>query len=218
MSGEQYEELTTAVLDNLQQADKGLLLDAGCGYGRVSSQLLQKDLETRIVGVDASPAMIEGSKELERTGRFSTVLGAMEHLPFRSDSFDSIVCIGVMTHVSDDGKALQELTRVLKPGGRMIFTFLNRSNPFWVPFAINAKVGKLAGFKLNFRFPAFYVQALRDLGFDVRLIHPGFLVPGEAWLINMITLARAFNKLSVIVPSRFGYEPVLEALHDQSLR
>jgi hypothetical protein len=48
------------------------------------------------------------------------VLGVGEHLPFRDSSFDAVISIAVLEHVRDPFKCAREITRVLKPSGRLI--------------------------------------------------------------------------------------------------
>lgn len=56
------------------------------------------------------------------------VLGVAEHLPFRSESFDGVICVAVLEHVKDPFQVARELQRVLKPGG-----FLYCAVPFLQP-------------------------------------------------------------------------------------
>jgi len=46
----------------------------------------------------------------------------IENLPFNNDEFDSIICLEVIEHVSNPFKALEEIYRVLKPGGKILLT------------------------------------------------------------------------------------------------
>lgn len=68
--------------------------------------------------LDLSPAVTERLNEhggLARTGEINT-------LPFPDDSFDLVAAFDVIEHVEDDGRVFGELTRVLKPEGRLIFS------------------------------------------------------------------------------------------------
>jgi ubiquinone/menaquinone biosynthesis C-methylase UbiE len=58
------------------------------------------------------------------------VLMSAEHLAFKDDLFDIVLLIEVLEHVKDDRKALEEIHRVLKPGGLAILTAPNKLFPF----------------------------------------------------------------------------------------
>src|SRR4030081_4126493 len=55
--------------------------------------------------------------------------GARKHLPFAGESFDLIVCLWVLEHLREPGTVLQEVRRVLRPGGHFIFLTPNLRNP-----------------------------------------------------------------------------------------
>jgi len=55
---------------------------------------------------------------------------AGEHLPFADGTFDLILSHEVLEHVADDRKAVAEVTRVLRPGGRAVLFVPNRGYPF----------------------------------------------------------------------------------------
>lgn len=90
------------------------ILDAGCGTG-----LLAKKLEKygNVIGVDISP---EALKFAKKRGT-KAVLGSVDKLPFKDNSFDVVTSMDVIYHKQvDDNKALLEFYRVLKPGGILI--------------------------------------------------------------------------------------------------
>ena len=133
------------------------------------------------------------------------MLGRIECLPFGSDSFDTVVCIGVLMHVRDDRNALAELVRVVKPGGRILLTFHNRLNPLSIPVTVYSKTRKAFGPRQAFRSPRFFTQLLRREGFDVRAIRLGFWFPGLLLPLSFAFLGTGLSS------SRFGFEPLLEA-------
>ncbi len=109
------EKITRTVLDGYYRRGGGLkILDAGCGTG-ASLGLLAAYGE--VVALDYSPVALNFSRQ-QGGARF--VLGTVNELPFGRGvfdlvtSFDVICCLGV-----DDGSALAEYARVLKPGGRV---------------------------------------------------------------------------------------------------
>ncbi len=93
----------------------GWMLDAGGGTGRVSAYLIQ--YVDHIVVCDVSMDMLKQSKnkaELVRTRAH------VEMLPFRDDMFDRIIVVDALHHFCDQQRALSDLLRVLKRGGRMV--------------------------------------------------------------------------------------------------
>jgi len=107
--------------------DAETLLDAGCGYGRVAIPLLRRFPALRVLGVDASWEMLRGFAELARRHQVSerTLLykGNLAHLPIASDTFDRVLSSAVLLHVprAEAARIVNELLRVLKPGGRAVF-------------------------------------------------------------------------------------------------
>lgn len=97
------------------------VLDAGCGTGLLlEQQALAVGSQGRAEGVDSSKDMLERASE--RCADMSQVQlqqGNVETLPFEDASFDAVSCTQTLLYVENLAKALAELQRVLKPGGRI---------------------------------------------------------------------------------------------------
>ena len=91
-------------------------LDVGCGTGAVLEELTA--LGFRAEGLDMSP-VAQGF--CEKKG-LSVRLGDATALPFPDASFDVVTALDVIEHVDQDEKAIEEIYRVLKPGGTAIIT------------------------------------------------------------------------------------------------
>ncbi len=102
-----------------------VVLDAGCGSGRVFRYELA--LGCRVVGVDIGEELRDNPNVDER------LRGDLERLPFAAASFDAVLASHVMEHLPRPEKALAEVTRVLKPGGRFLLLTPNRLH--YVPLA-----------------------------------------------------------------------------------
>lgn len=78
--------------------------------------------DLNLIGVDLSPEMLEqATARAGRLGRTVELLEADAHdLPFPDTSFDTVVCTFALCSVADDAVAIDEMGRVLKPGGRLI--------------------------------------------------------------------------------------------------
>lgn len=89
----------------------GRILDVGCGTGAVMERLQARSWT---VGVDFSRDALAYSSE---RGLRNLSLGDAQKLPFRDAVFDTVVSLDTVEHVPDDGLALAEIYRVLRPGG-----------------------------------------------------------------------------------------------------
>lgn len=92
------------------------VLDLGCGTGEMAAKLIEGGYE--VWGVDISEAMILHARNRCQSDRFR--VGDMEHVPFPDESFDAVVCLGVIEYLASDEQALREIWRVLRPGGRAV--------------------------------------------------------------------------------------------------
>jgi ubiquinone/menaquinone biosynthesis C-methylase UbiE len=94
------------------------VLDGGCAFGGGTAPLAAK---AKIVcGCDPSPELIGRARKDYPGIQFE--ICPLEKTPYASDSFDAITLTDVLEHVADEKAALDEMFRVLKPGGRFIIT------------------------------------------------------------------------------------------------
>lgn len=91
------------------------ILDAGCGKGRFASRIKDATPSCEIHGVDVS-------EELLKKVPASIIVrkGSILNLPYDSDSFDAVFCVEALEHTIRIERAINELCRVLKPGGRLV--------------------------------------------------------------------------------------------------
>ena len=80
-----------------------------------------------VTGVDTNPSGVRTANALATRGGFAErgrflVAVATRPLPFEDNTFDALLCIDSMNHFPNRGDALKEWCRILKPGGRAIFT------------------------------------------------------------------------------------------------
>ena len=92
------------------------VLDLGSGTGAAYEQLL--NFETTALDPD--------KKMLELNAFDNKVLGSAENLPFEDNSFDNVFCSFVWRNVSDTNNALNEVYRVLRPGGKFVLLDMTR--------------------------------------------------------------------------------------------
>jgi ubiquinone/menaquinone biosynthesis C-methylase UbiE len=100
------------------------VLDVGCGSGVVTRALAQRVAPSgRVVGVDTSPALLvmarERAEEAGLSGLITLQEGDCRALPFPDATFDATLAVTVLTHVPDVARALTEMVRVTRAGGRV---------------------------------------------------------------------------------------------------
>jgi glycogen synthase len=131
---ELYEEKRRAVLDWIPDAPRLRILDVGGGYGRLAGPLSARH---DVVLSDVSPDMIE--EALRRWPSLEVVRADARSLPFEDESFDLVLAIDLVTHLPGLQEGINELARVVRPGGRVLLDTTNRS-PWW-PLAYPRYVG-----------------------------------------------------------------------------
>jgi ubiquinone/menaquinone biosynthesis C-methylase UbiE len=104
------------------------ILDAGCGDGVLTAALAQRGAV--VTGVDADPRMLAASRARvqEMAVAVEFVEGDIRALPFPDAAFDVVIAVTVLCFVPHAERAVREMARVLKPGGRMVFGELGRWN------------------------------------------------------------------------------------------
>ncbi len=97
---------------------KGLRwLDVGCGTGPFTGLIVDRSEPSAISAVDPADDQIAYARERPWGDRVDFHQGAAEALPFGDDEFDAAVMALVVTHLSDRGKGIAEMKRVVGPGG-----------------------------------------------------------------------------------------------------
>jgi len=137
------------------------VLDAGCGTGRLTLELLRNGYE--VVAVDHEEDMVELTNNSVAKDGFKQRVAmkiSLENLDqLSSDEFDEIFCCDVIEHVKDDRRALSQLRDLLKPNGRLIITV-----PAW-QFLFNERDERMGHYR---RYsPRMLQSALRESDFIV---------------------------------------------------
>ncbi|HKP54476.1 MAG TPA: class I SAM-dependent methyltransferase [Chloroflexia bacterium] len=95
----------------------GKLLEIGCGAGRYTRAFLHYRPDLAVYGCDISHIALTEARAADSTGKIEYKLGDALDLPYEDNSFDIVLLFDVFEHVTDVGKAADEVARVLKPGG-----------------------------------------------------------------------------------------------------
>jgi SAM-dependent methyltransferase len=101
---------------------RGDVLEIGCGSGAMAAAALRKFPDIRLTATDFDQSMVDvARKRLSKFGPRAEVRQAdAAALPFGDASFDAVVSFIMLHHVVEWEKALAEITRVLRPGGRFL--------------------------------------------------------------------------------------------------
>jgi len=138
-AGKHSRTMYEGVLQNISMFPHNTILDVGCGTGNLLSTI-PRETATRLYGVDLSPEMVRLAGQ--KLGPDAEIkVGDSEDLPWPVSSFDIVCCTDSFHHYPRPEKVLQEMKRVLKPGGHLII-----GDPWApVPFRQTANVKALAG-------------------------------------------------------------------------
>ncbi len=124
------------VLDRLPLAGDETVLDAGCGSGRVTELLLERLPHGRVIGVDASAAMVRAARE--RLGaRAELRTGDLTELELEAP-VDAIFSNAVLHWIPDHARLFERLHAALRPGGRLAAQCGARGNVASVREAVRA--------------------------------------------------------------------------------
>lgn len=116
------------LVDKLQLSRGSRILELGCGAGLTAVELARRGY--RVDAVDTVGAMLDltrrAATEAGLKDRVRTSAADTHQLAFRSGTFDLLVAMGVVPWLHSLPRALQEMARVIRPGGRVILTTDNR--------------------------------------------------------------------------------------------
>lgn len=128
--------LRTNYIDRQAHLAGKKVLDVGCGGGLLSEAMAQRGAS--VTGIDMGQANIDTAKlhALESGLKIDYQLIAVEELAAKQpESFDLVTCLEMLEHVPNPESIIQACYRLVKPGGKVIFSTINR-NPKSYLFAI----------------------------------------------------------------------------------
>jgi demethylmenaquinone methyltransferase/2-methoxy-6-polyprenyl-1,4-benzoquinol methylase len=108
------------------------ILDLAAGTGVSTAELCRSGAEA--IACDFSLGMLRAGRNHKRRRRVPFVAGDALHLPFADAAFDAATISFGLRNVADVPKALRELARVVRPGGRLVICEFSR--PVWRPFRL----------------------------------------------------------------------------------
>jgi SAM-dependent methyltransferase len=183
-------DFTEFLRDVLQPLPGERVLDVGCGAGTAELilSLLQSGegaAPTHFIGIDIVPARLRDARRAAREHGVASELAAADatHLPFADASFDAAFAVAVLQHVERPERALAGLSRVMRPGGRLVSVEPDNTARYWFSeppegrdafdlatrffAAVDTAAGEASAPSLGPRLPGL----LRACGFEALAVH-----------------------------------------------
>jgi SAM-dependent methyltransferase len=120
------QRLALAMLD-LSSGDR--VLDLACGPGHFTRRFADATGDGLVVGLDASSPMLAAAARRTKSANVAYIRGDACALPFRASSYNAVCCFGALHLFEPPMQALDEIVRVLAPGGRVAFLTTCEDNP-----------------------------------------------------------------------------------------
>ena len=182
---------------DLQSGDR--VLDLGCGTGWASRRLAQMIPDGEVVGIDVADEMLRRAEQASQGIRnVRYVWGSAENIPAEDGYFSKILSVESFYYYADQGKALDELHRVMAPNSS-VFILINlyKDNPYTLRWADELKV------PVHVRSEAEYLALLEQHGFtaEARRIPDRSPTPEEysgKWFKNAEEL-RDFKRIGALL-------------------
>jgi SAM-dependent methyltransferase len=202
-SGPQMREYL-AIADRIASDQPGRVLDWGCGYGQLSHLLRERGVDVTSFDYRPNHAGPPAVESLERYGLEVHVSGDQVAVPFSDGEFDAVLSLGVLEHVQYPERSLDELHRVLKPGGTLyVYKLPNR-------WSWTERLARLLGLYYHgkLEFDTLYtVRETRALlmrhGYEVREVRLANMLPltiDARWATRFSSAIWALNRILSRVP------------------
>ena len=120
------------------------LIDVGCGSGRLTGPL-SSFLKGKYLGIDVEPRLLEHARDAANRSDWDFQVTEGTHIPEQENTADMICFFSIFTHLlyEESYSYLEDAWRVLKPGGKVVFSFLEFEIPDqWVVFEANMNNAK----------------------------------------------------------------------------
>lgn len=108
----------SGIFDKFAILPQERIVDVGCGTGNLTISLLPRLGERgRVIALDISPEMLKLARSKCADSRVAWFLAAADHIPAEDDFCDRVICFSAWPHFRDSASVIEEIKRVLKPGG-----------------------------------------------------------------------------------------------------
>ena len=171
-------------------------LDIGCGAGTYTRMLRAEG--RRPIGLDYSAPSVQKARD-RSPAEIPWLAADVHHLPLPEGSADGILCFGVMQALAAPGPALNDMARVLRPGGELWVDALNAG---CLPTRVSEHRRRRAGRAPHLRYDshAGLEQAAREAGLEVLALYWLPLAPGRLAGMQKVLESRPMRGLLQALP------------------
>jgi len=168
----QPDDYLSFLIDLLRPKKTELILDDGSGNGRFSIAMAKKGASIILLDINKRilRTAVDGLAQNKLADNAQAVHGDIQHLPFRSNTFDKVLCVHNLWYVPDYNSAVREMLRTLGVGGEVVIDHLNILN--W-RLLVNRLVNFASGILRRNPAPIFYrtprtiLRPFREFRFEV---------------------------------------------------
>ena len=137
--GSRWYQTQLAFAMNALRGKSGQVLDLGCAAGVEIAALRAAGFS--VVGADYVHTMLlESRRRFNKDAKVGLVRGDAEYLPFPDNSFDHVVCLGVLEYLQSYDRTLAEVHRILRPEGIAVFAVPSRVSMYHLSHALEEAV------------------------------------------------------------------------------
>jgi ubiquinone/menaquinone biosynthesis C-methylase UbiE len=173
----------------LEEVKPAKVLDVGCGRGFYVRGASLFGFIKEIGGIDINTSYINKAKDTVKDERVNFSVGSALSIPYPSKYFDFIICSELLEHLSDDGKCLLEIKRVMKKNAVLVLSVPSENFPFtWDPINwvlmrffkthINKDIWFLAGIWAD------HVRLYKENELEDKLLKAGFLIKKKKKIVG----------------------------------
>lgn len=136
-----YRYLGKIVKKNIKKSvKKPYIVELGIGPGLLSKELFDLVPNAKISGVDPSEKMLKSACKNVENKNFTAMLGSSEKIPIKDNNVDIVVSRFSLTYWEKPIDSFNEIHRILKSDGRIVFEILNKDFPGWKLFLVKIKL------------------------------------------------------------------------------
>lgn len=131
-------------LDYIQQRSGGIfgkkILDVGCGGGILSESMAQEGAQVTGLDMGSEPLLVARLHALESGLPVEYVQQTVEaHAQENTEQYDIVTCMEMLEHVPNPASVIQACAQLVKPGGHVFFSTINRNTKAWLMLVVGAE-------------------------------------------------------------------------------